>query len=150
MKVIDLTHTITEDMPVYPGTEQPRLTPANSYDKDGFRETLIRMYSHTGTHIDPPAHIFPEGRTLDSFPPEQFLGRRYRWSAYKNTASRRRRRIFCSLTPATTAFGEPRRTLAITPALAPPRWSMGGRGDIGRKLLRQSKAKKAEKQTALP
>lgn len=75
MKVIDLTHTITEDMPVYPGTEQPRLTPANSYDKDGFRETLIRMYSHTGTHIDPPAHIFPEGRTLDSFPPEQFLGK---------------------------------------------------------------------------
>lgn len=75
MKVIDLTHTITEDMPVYPGTERPRLTPANSYEADGFRETLIRMYSHTGTHIDPPAHIFPEGRTLDSFPPEQFLGK---------------------------------------------------------------------------
>ena len=25
MTVIDLTHTIREDMPVYPGTEQPRL-----------------------------------------------------------------------------------------------------------------------------
>ena len=31
MKVIDLTHTISEDMPVYPGTEQPKLKPANSY-----------------------------------------------------------------------------------------------------------------------
>ena len=28
MKVIDLTHTIREDMPVYPGTEQPKLTVA--------------------------------------------------------------------------------------------------------------------------
>ena len=26
MKVIDLTHTITENMPVFPGTEQPKLT----------------------------------------------------------------------------------------------------------------------------
>ena len=28
MTVIDLTHTIREDMPVYPGTEPPRLTTA--------------------------------------------------------------------------------------------------------------------------
>ncbi len=26
MKVIDLTHTISEAMPVYPGTEKPKLT----------------------------------------------------------------------------------------------------------------------------
>ena len=31
MKVIDLTHTISEDMPVYPGTEKPKLTTANTY-----------------------------------------------------------------------------------------------------------------------
>ena len=35
MKVIDLTHMIREDMPVYPGTETPKLIPANSYEKDG-------------------------------------------------------------------------------------------------------------------
>ena len=34
MKAIDLTHIINEDMPVYPGTEPPKLTPANSYEKD--------------------------------------------------------------------------------------------------------------------
>ncbi len=75
MKVIDLTHVITEDMPVYPGTEPPGLTPANSYEKDGFKETLISMYSHTGTHMDPPAHLFPGRTTLDAFPPEQFIGK---------------------------------------------------------------------------
>ena len=37
MKVIDLTHTIREDMPVYPGTETPGLLPASIYEKDGFK-----------------------------------------------------------------------------------------------------------------
>ena len=44
MKVIDLTHTIREDMPVYPGTETPELSLASSYEKDGFKETLLHMY----------------------------------------------------------------------------------------------------------
>ena len=74
MRVIDLTHTIREEMPVYPGTEPPRLEAANSYEKDGFKETLLRFYSHTGTHVDPPAHLYPNGRTLDAFPAEQFAG----------------------------------------------------------------------------
>lgn len=75
MRVIDLTHTIRADMPVYPGTEPPRLDSANTYEKDGFKETLLRMYSHTGTHADPPAHLFAGRTTLDRFPPEQFIGR---------------------------------------------------------------------------
>ena len=32
MKVINLTHTISEDMPVYPGTEKPKLTTMNTYE----------------------------------------------------------------------------------------------------------------------
>lgn len=75
MKVIDLTHIIRENMPVYPGTEPPRFLPANSYEADGFRETLLQMYTHTGTHMDPPAHLFPDRPTLDQFPPEQFIGK---------------------------------------------------------------------------
>jgi len=75
MKFFDLTHTIAEDMPVYPGTEKPTLFPANSYEKDGFRETKLCMFSHTGTHIDPPAHLFPEKETLEEFPVSQFIGR---------------------------------------------------------------------------
>lgn len=75
MKVIDLTHTISEDMPVYPGTEKPKLTTANTYVKDGFKETLLQMYSHVQTHIYPPAHIFANRKTLDKFSPEQFIGK---------------------------------------------------------------------------
>lgn len=75
MRVIDLTHTIESGMPVYPGTEPPILELANTYDRDGFRETKISMYSHTGTHMDPPAHLFRDRTTLDAFPPEQFIGK---------------------------------------------------------------------------
>ena len=75
MNVIDLTHTIKEGMPVYPGTEAPRLMPANTYEKDGFKETLIRMYTHTGTHMDPPAHLFAGRTTIDAFPADQFIGK---------------------------------------------------------------------------
>lgn len=74
MRVIDLTHTMRNGMPVYPGTEPPVLEAANSYEKDGFKETLLSFYSHTGTHMDPPAHLRADGRTLDSFPAEQFVG----------------------------------------------------------------------------
>lgn len=74
-QVIDLTHTIQENMPVYPGTDTPKLIPANSYDRDGFKETLLQMYTHTGTHIDPPAHLYPNRTTLDQFPASQFIGK---------------------------------------------------------------------------
>lgn len=75
MKVIDLTHTISEDMPVFPGCETPKLTTKSTYEKDGFKETLLQMYSHVQTHMDPPAHIFANQKTLDQFSPEQFIGK---------------------------------------------------------------------------
>lgn len=75
MKIIDLTHCMSADMPVYPGTEGPKFTPTNSYEKDGFKETLLTMYSHTGTHMDPPAHLYAEGKTLDQFDASHFVGK---------------------------------------------------------------------------
>lgn len=74
MKIIDLTHTIYPDMPVYPGTEKPVFLMANTLEKEGFLEHKITMYSHTGTHMDAPAHIFKDGQTLDMFEPGRFIG----------------------------------------------------------------------------
>lgn len=75
MTVIDLTHAITPDMPVYPGTEKPVFMPANSYEKDSFKETKISFFTHTGTHMDPPAHLYAGRTTLDQFPIDQFIGK---------------------------------------------------------------------------
>ena len=75
MRVIDLTHTINENMPVYPGTDTPKLTTANTYEKNGFKETFLQIYTHTGTHMDPPVHIYEGKKTLDEFHIEQFIGK---------------------------------------------------------------------------
>ena len=75
MQIFDLTHTIREDMPVYPGTRPPQLSTAFSYEKYGFRETLLTMLTHTGTHIDAPAHLYADKKTLDALPAAQFIGK---------------------------------------------------------------------------
>ena len=75
MKIIDLTRLIAEDMPMYPGTDAPKLHVAYSHEESGFMETLISLYSHTGTHIDAPAHFYTNGLTLDQIPIERFVGK---------------------------------------------------------------------------
>lgn len=75
MNVIDLTHTITEDMPMFPETEQPSIKGYATVDVDGFRECMITLDSHTGTHMDSPAHAISGGKTLDLLPSDQFMGR---------------------------------------------------------------------------
>ncbi len=75
MMIVDLTHTISPNMPVYPGTEPPLLNQANTIERDGFAEKLISMCSHTGTHIDAPAHMLAAGETLDQFDTTRFVGR---------------------------------------------------------------------------
>ena len=51
MQVVDLTHFLSQGMPVYPGTEGPRFESANTYERDGFQETRMTMYTHTGTPV---------------------------------------------------------------------------------------------------
>ncbi|MDD4278448.1 MAG: cyclase family protein [Candidatus Sumerlaeales bacterium] len=75
MRITDLTHHITEAMPVYPGTEPPIIARANTLEKDGFAEAKLTMFSHTGTHIDAPAHMLPGAPTLDELPAEHYVGR---------------------------------------------------------------------------
>ena len=73
--ILDLTHTISPNMPVYPGTPAPRLFKASTLEQHGFRETQISMVSHTGTHMDAPWHMLPNGTTLDELPVSSFCGR---------------------------------------------------------------------------
>jgi kynurenine formamidase len=73
--IIDLTHTITPDTFVYPGTPAPAFSSTRTLTRDGARETLLQMGSHTGTHMDAPRHILPDGSGLDQLPVSQFCGR---------------------------------------------------------------------------
>ncbi len=75
MKVVDLTHNIREEMPIYPGTEPPSLKETSAITEDGFKETMLSFYSHTGTHLDCPAHIFQDGLTTETMKIDRFIGR---------------------------------------------------------------------------
>ena len=74
MPHLDLSHPIRPGMPAYPGTGPPEFEPIADYDPDGYRERRITMVSHTGTHLDAPAHMIPGGKTLDRFPLSHFSG----------------------------------------------------------------------------
>jgi len=70
----DLTHIITSTMPVYPGTEPPELLEATTLEREGFRETRLRLFSHTGTHVDAPSHMIAGAPSLDSMAIGAFAG----------------------------------------------------------------------------
>ena len=73
--IIDLTHTITPDMPMYPGSASPAIEPTGSLTRNGYRETRLTIVSHTGTHMDAPSHMLARGSTLEVLPASQFCGR---------------------------------------------------------------------------
>jgi arylformamidase len=75
MKIIDLSHTIFPGMPVYPGTEPPTFFNVCTIEDMGFLEKKITFYSHTGTHMDAPAHIIPGAKTLDQMVADRFAGK---------------------------------------------------------------------------
>ena len=73
--MIDLTHTITPDIPVYPRPRLHSMSPLCTITSSGFRETAIALTSHTGTHMDAPSHVSRQGSSLDQLPVSQFCGR---------------------------------------------------------------------------
>lgn len=72
--VLDLTHPLAEDMPVYPGCRPPRIRQDFTVARDGYAEKTLELQSHTGTHIDAPAHMLAGAPTLDRLGPDRFVG----------------------------------------------------------------------------
>ncbi|MFC7156705.1 cyclase family protein [Halomarina halobia] len=68
----DLTHPIESGMPTYPGDPIVESWPNATIGADGYRVTAFGMSTHTGTHIDAPRHIEPEGRALSAYPVDRF------------------------------------------------------------------------------
>jgi len=74
MRVVDLSHPITVDMPVYPGDPLPSLDVVSTPAGAGYVTRRITLGSHAGTHMDAPAHMIAGGRTLDAYPVGHFIG----------------------------------------------------------------------------
>ena len=74
MKIHDLTHLITPDIMVWPGTPGPIIAEGSTLERDGFRETRLDIFSHVGTHMDAPAHMLEGAPALDELPVSAFCG----------------------------------------------------------------------------
>ena len=74
LKIHDLTRTISQDMPVYPGDPQPKFDPHATIKYNNANITRITVGSHTGTHVDAPRHFLQEGNSIDIEPLDKFIG----------------------------------------------------------------------------
>jgi len=55
---IDITRTIDAETPVFPGDPPPRIE--SFRDGAGVAMTRLVLLTHTGTHLDLPAHVIPD------------------------------------------------------------------------------------------
>lgn len=72
MKIIDVTRPLMNGMLVYPGDIIPAFSQA---DHGQYLISDIHLSTHTGTHIDAPAHYLKSGDTIDMVPFSHIIGR---------------------------------------------------------------------------
>jgi kynurenine formamidase len=75
MEVIDFTHPLHPGMPVFPGEPGPAFRNIAEMGNQGYRVKWLEMGSHSGTHMDAPAHLISDGKTLDQLPVSHFSGK---------------------------------------------------------------------------
>ena len=73
MKVIDLTLTVSEKIPTYPGSPKPHFIEWETIPKDGYNLELLFLSTHTGTHIDAPFHFVKNGKKIHEIAPERLV-----------------------------------------------------------------------------
>jgi arylformamidase len=75
MKVHDISLTLRQRMPVYPGEPPPLLEPTSQMERgDSYNLSRLTIGTHTGTHIDAPRHFLPDGASVDQIPVDALVG----------------------------------------------------------------------------
>ena len=64
MKLLDLTLTVSENIPTFPGSPQPSFVQDKNIKNDGYNSELLFLSSHTGTHLDAPYHFQEKGEKI--------------------------------------------------------------------------------------
>jgi len=88
VKPIDLTLTISESIPSFPGSPTPQFISWSDIKDDGYNLELLFLSSHTGTHMDAPYHFTKNGQKIHQIPLDRLIGKATIIKLYKtkNTA----------------------------------------------------------------
>ena len=73
VRIVDLTHPLSDDMPVYPGLARPSFAAIARVDDDGYAMSEYHLINHIGTHVDAPSHLVAGGDTLDDIALERLV-----------------------------------------------------------------------------
>lgn len=73
-KIVDLSHALTADTPVYPGDPVPNFSVATTIENEGYNLFNVIMGSQTGSHVDAPYHFNNQGATVDKMDLKYFVG----------------------------------------------------------------------------
>ena len=73
-KIIDLSHALTENTPVYPGDPVPSFSIATTIENEGYNLFNVFLGSQTGSHVDAPYHFSNKGATIDKMDLKCFMG----------------------------------------------------------------------------
>ena len=71
-EVIDLTHDMSDGVPLYPGGVPFALSPVTTH-ADGYYMNSFCSGEHTGTHLDAPAHFGQGLQAVDEIPPVRLI-----------------------------------------------------------------------------
>ena len=74
--MIDITLRISEKMSVYKNLEEKKPKLIGRFSSPVY-ETEMTINLHTGTHVDYPKHMIPNGKTSNEFKTEDFIGKCY-------------------------------------------------------------------------
>jgi kynurenine formamidase len=75
VKPIDLTLTISESIPSFPGSPKPQFISWSNLKEDGYNLELLFLNSHTGTHLDAPYHFVKNGLKINQIPLDRLIGK---------------------------------------------------------------------------
>jgi arylformamidase len=74
-RIIDLSQTLYNGMPSWQTNPDLEYEPMKKAARDIFNVTVIhQMHVHTGAHVDVPLHSIQEGKTIESYPIDHFMG----------------------------------------------------------------------------
>lgn len=75
MKPIDLTLTISQSLPSFPGSPKPQFILWSTLKEDKYNLELLFLSSHTGTHMDAPYHFVKNGAKIHQISLIRLLGK---------------------------------------------------------------------------